>query len=69
MGESKDRLFPSSAMCPDLVLEESAHVIQIARTFGIHALSFGFCFDIPKLYVNYFTYHISSILAALLMCR
>jgi len=67
MGESKDGLFPSSAMCPDLVLEESAHVIQIARTFGVHALSLGFCFNIPKLYVNYFIYHISSILAMLLM--
>lgn len=53
MGEFKDYLFPSSTRRFGLVLEKSAHAIQTTRTFGIHALSFGFCLDIPKSYVNY----------------
>lgn len=53
MGESKDYLFPSGTGYFDLVLEESTHVIKTTRTFGIYALSFGLCLNVPKSYVNY----------------
>lgn len=61
MGESEDRLFPYSARCFGLVLEKSVHAIQIARTFGIYALNFGFCLNISKSYVYYFIFCITCL--------